>query len=103
MKNLTVLLFFVGSNITVPGNAVASDGGAATYRTVCASCHEVAAVGAPGLEDRAEWQHRLAQGMDKLYASVREGRCTVYVKELRKDLSDDAIRMAIDYMVSEIR
>ncbi len=103
MKNLTVVLFFVGSHIAVPCHAGASDGGAATYRMVCASCHEVAAVGAPGLDDRAEWRYRLAQGMDKLYASVREGRCTVYVKELRKDLSDDVIRMAIDYMVSEIR
>jgi len=84
-------------------NAGADGGGAATYRMVCASCHEAAAVGAPGLDNRAEWQHRLAEGMDRLYASVREGRCTVYVKELRKDLSDDVIRTAIDYMVSEVR
>lgn len=81
---------------------MANDGGS-TFRMVCSSCHVSGAYGAPVLEDKADWKPRLAKGMDALYAPLINGKCRVFVKDLRKDLTDDNIRAAIDYMVARVQ
>ena len=88
--------------ITAFSNAAAEQDGATTYKLICSSCHESAAAGAPKLEDKTQWKSRLAQGMDSLYASTIDGKCD-YVKDIRLDLTDEAIRAAVDYMVSEVQ
>ena len=102
MKKLYVILNSSALIILTASYALANDG-EKTYQQVCSSCHETAAAGAPKLEDKAEWKPRIAQGMDRLYASVQNGRCKVYVKDLRKDLSDEMIMNTVDYMVSQVK
>jgi len=46
---------------------------AAIYRRSCASCHTVAATGAPLTGDRAAWAPRMAKGMDTLVDNVVNG------------------------------
>ena len=46
---------------------------AGIYRRSCASCHTVAATGAPLTGDRQAWAPRMARGMDTLVNSVVNG------------------------------
>ena len=46
---------------------------AAIYQRSCASCHTVAATGAPLAGDKAAWEPRLAKGMASLVDSVVNG------------------------------
>ncbi len=82
------------------GTAMAADG-ASTYKLICSSCHETGAGGAPQLKNKAEWKPRITKGTDALYASILNKKCDL-LKELRKDLSDDKIKAAVNYMVSQI-
>jgi len=102
MKKLTAIVVCTDLIVFASGNAIADDG-AATYKLVCSSCHEAAAAGAPKLEDKAAWEPRIAQGMDALYASTRDGKCELFVKNLRTDISDETIKAAVDYMVSRVK
>ena len=87
--------------ISAFGTAMATDG-ATTYKQICSSCHETGAGGAPQLENKAEWQPRISRGADALYASILNEKCDL-LKELRRDLSDDKIKAAVDYIVSQSR
>ena len=80
-----------------------TDSGAATYKLVCSSCHEVGIDGAPRIDDEVAWMHRINQGMDSLYASTLYGKCKVLVQAERKDLSDQTIKAAVDYIVSQVK
>ncbi len=88
--------------ISAFGTAMATDDGATTYKQTCSSCHETGAGGAPQLENKAEWQPRITRGADALYASILDKKCDL-LKELRKDLSDDKIKAAVNYIVSQTR
>ncbi len=46
---------------------------AAIYQRSCASCHTVAATGAPLTGDRSTWEPRMAKGMAALVDSVVNG------------------------------
>ena len=46
---------------------------AAIYQRSCASCHTVAATGAPLTGDVARWQPRMGKGMDTLVDNVVNG------------------------------
>ena len=81
----------------------AADSGADTYKLVCSSCHEVGIEGAPILDDKMAWMHRINQGTDSLYASTLNGKCKVLVQANRKDLSDQTIKEAVDYIVSQVK
>lgn len=102
MNKLTAVVICYGLIIVASGTAMADDG-ASTYKQVCSSCHESGAVGAPKLEDKIEWKLRIAQGMDALYASTVNGKCDLFVQDLRMDLSDDVIRAAVEYMISQTK
>ena len=102
MKKITEIAMFTSLVLAGSGTAMADDG-KDTYNLVCSSCHESGAKNAPKLEDKVEWISRIAQGMDTLYASTLDGKCQLYVKVLRKDLSDEVIKNAVDYMVYQIK
>ena len=102
MIKLTATVLCACLIITASGAAMADDG-ASTYKLVCSSCHESGVHNAPKLEDKVEWKHRIAQGMDTLYTSTLNGKCQLFVKELRKDLSDEVIKGAVDYMVYQAK
>ena len=109
------LSFYIGftkfSNGT-PGNsdeyqaALTEISGLQVYNDACLLCHGAGVGGAPVLEDAEQWTARIAQGDEVLYQNAIQG----YIGEdgfmppkgARMDLSDDEIRAAVDYMVSEV-
>ena len=53
------------------------------------------------LGDKAAWEPRIAQGKDAMYASALNGKGAMPAKGGRADLSDDAVKAAVDYMVAQ--
>jgi cytochrome c5 len=73
------------------------------YNTACAACHEAGIAGAPKMGDAAAWAPRIEQGMDTLATHAIKGfqGSAGYMppKGGRPDLSDDAVRAAVQHMV----
>lgn len=69
------------------------------YKSACFACHGTGAAGAPKLGDKAAWKSRIAQGMDTLVSHALNGFKGMPAKGGRADLSDNAIKTAIQYMV----
>ncbi len=99
MKKLTATAIFTSLIMAASGTALA--GGAETYTQACQACHMTGAAGAPKLEDKAAWAPRIALGKDVLYASVINGKGAMPPKAGQAQLSDDEIKAAVDYMVSQ--
>lgn len=88
------------------GSETASSGGArsgdAIYNQFCAACHTSGVLGAPKINDAADWEPRLAQGMDTVLRHAIEGYNAMPPKGTCGDCSDDEIQAAIDYMIADI-
>ena len=81
--------------------------GARTYEEACRSCHHgPGAFGAPGLDNVAFWRGR-ASSVDRLYLNSLNGLVSsgavMPAKGGRPDLSDEAVRAAVDFMLAESR
>lgn len=85
--------------------ATAAVDGKATYDTTCAVCHAAGVAGAPKLGDKAGWAPRIAQGVDTLYKHAIEGyqgtAGFMPAKGGNANLSDDAVKAAVDHLVKE--
>ena len=79
--------------------------GPQVYNEACLICHGAGVGGAPILGDADAWSARIAQGSETLYQHALEGYTGqagyMPAKGGRVDLSDDEVRGAVDYMVSE--
>ena len=83
------------------GEAKAAGGnGKSTYDTVCMACHAAGVAGAPKFGDKAAWAPRIKQGKDTLYNSALHGKGAMPPKGGNASLADDAVKAAVDYMVS---
>ncbi len=72
------------------------------YQQACFACHGTGAAGAPKLEKSA-WQVRLAKGTEALYNSSLHGIGVMPPKGGRMDLSDEDVKSAVDYMISQVQ
>jgi cytochrome c5 len=81
--------------------------GKSVYESACIACHAGGLAGAPRTGDRAAWAPRIAQGQATLEKHAIEGfqgtAGMMPAKGGRLDLSDDAVRAAIEYMVAQSR
>jgi len=71
------------------------------YQKVCSVCHNTGVAGAPKLGDKEAWAPRIAEGIDKLYASALNGDGAMPAKGGNSDLSDTEVRETVDYMVDK--
>ncbi len=78
----------------------AAANGKSTFDTVCTACHTAGVAGAPKFGDKAAWAPRIKAGKDALYASALKGKGAMPPKGGNPGLSDDAVKAAVDYMVS---
>lgn len=99
MKKLTAASILTSLVMATSGTAIAD--GAATYKKACVACHATGAAGSPKLGDKAVWAPRIAQGNEVLYTSVLKGKGTMPPKGGQMSISDDDIKAAVDYMVSQ--
>jgi cytochrome c5 len=84
------------------GEATAQgESGADVYNKSCASCHASGVAGAPKVGDTEAWKDRIAQGMDTLYNHAIEGFNSMPAKGGDASLTDDQVKSAVDYMVSQ--
>lgn len=87
-----------------PADAAApADKGKATYDAVCTTCHNMGVAGAPKTGDKGQWEARIAQGKDTLYASALKGKGVMPAKGGRTDISDDDVKAAVDYLVAQVK
>ena len=81
--------------------------GKSVYESACIACHAAGLAGAPRTGDLAAWAPRIAQGQETLEKHAIEGfqgtAGMMPAKGGRLDLSDDAVRAAIEYMVAQSR
>jgi cytochrome c5 len=77
------------------------------YKATCFACHGMGVAGAPKIGDKAAWEARIAKGNEVLHTSAIKGiQSTTGVmppKGGNFSLSDDEVKAAVDYMVSEVK
>ena len=79
---------------------VDSNGAESNYKKTCATCHDAGIVGAPKFADAAQWESRIAKGMDTLYTSSISGLPPgMPAKGMCFSCSDDDLKAIVDYMV----
>ena len=79
--------------------AAADLSGDQVYQQVCASCHAAGVLNAPKPGDAAAWETRLAKGIDTVYANAINGIGAMPAKGGRADMSDEAIKAAVDHLI----
>lgn len=76
--------------------------GEEVYTSKCSVCHASGAAGAPKLGEAGPWEPRLAErGIDGLYTSSITGFNGMPAKGLCMDCSDDEIKAAVNYMLTQ--
>ncbi len=79
------------------------EAGKKTYDSTCFACHNTGVAGSPKLGDKEAWAPRIAEGMETVYKIALEGKGAMPPKGGRADLSDEAVKDAVDYMVSKAK
>lgn len=68
------------------------------YAASCGACHAYAVAGAPKTGDAAQWEPRLAKGMEVLVSSVKNGLGIMPAGGMCNGCSDDEYKALITYM-----
>jgi len=76
--------------------------GKEVYNAACMSCHASGAAGAPMTGNNEQWSDRLAKGKEILYSSAVNGIGVMPAKGGIATLSDDEVKSAVDYLISEL-
>lgn len=84
-----------------PAAAAGPRSGDDVYNAHCAACHGTGVAGAPKLGDSGAWAPRAAQGMDTLLAHATNGLNAMPPKGTCAACSDDELKNAIEYMLSQ--
>ncbi|WP_420588705.1 c-type cytochrome [Bacterioplanoides sp.] len=96
MKKLAVMAAAV---VAMSANVNAFDVDA-KYKQACAACHAMGVAGAPKAFDKAAWEPRIATGMDKMVASVTNGKGAMPPRGLCMDCTPDQYKQLINHMAA---
>lgn len=84
------------------------EAGRGIWLGTCRACHLLGVAGAPAVTDFAEWDRRLTKGKEALYQSALngikgpDGQYRMPPHGGNPRLSDDQVRLAVDYKVAAI-
>ena len=84
------------------GAAAAPSGprsGEDVYKASCFACHGTGAMGAPKTGDAAEWEKRMAKGLDQVVANAINGFNTMPPRGTCAACSDDELKAAVEFMI----
>ena len=84
-----------------PAAKPAAADGKAVYNQTCVACHMQSVAGSPRLGDKAAWAPRIKHGMDVLLQSVLKGKGAMPPKGGSAALSEEQVRAAVEFMVSQ--
>ncbi|HXM80965.1 MAG TPA: c-type cytochrome [Burkholderiales bacterium] len=90
-----------GAKFKEPQKPAAAADGKKVYDTTCMVCHATGVANAPKLGDKAAWAPHLKQGMEALLQSALKGKGAMPPKGGNPSLSDDEVRAAVQFMVSQ--
>jgi cytochrome c5 len=82
-------------------HAAAPLSGEQVVQQVCAACHQAGVLEAPVIGDQAAWEPRYAQGLDTLVEHAVNGLNAMPPKGGAGNLSDEEIRQAVVWMLTE--
>jgi cytochrome c5 len=88
--------------VLIAGPATAAEG-KDVYAKACAVCHTAGVAKAPKLGDKAAWAPLIKQGTDALVASTVKGKGAMPPKAGNAALSDNDIKAAVEYMISQAK
>ncbi len=74
----------------------------ANYNGTCKVCHSAGIAGAPKFGIKEDWSARLEQSKDEIYGNALKGLNGMPAKGGRSDLSDDAVKAVVDYMLNSV-
>ena len=77
--------------------------GKAVYDKACFTCHKTGVAGSPITGNKEAWASRIATGIEALYSTALKGKGAMPPKGGNMSLEDDAVKAAVDYMVSELK
>jgi len=75
--------------------------GKKVYETTCSACHATGVAGAPKFGDKEAWAPRLKEPMETVYNYALHGKGAMPPKGGNPSLSDDDVRAAVEFMVSQ--
>ena len=90
------------ATLAASGTTAIAGEGAEIYQTRCASCHASGVAGAPKLGDKEAWAPRIETGEDAMLATVVKGKGAMPPKGTCMECSEDQLRAAVQYMVSQV-
>lgn len=76
--------------------------GSAIYQKACMACHETGTAGAPKFGEKAIWEPRMAQGLDRLLQTAIAGKGAMPPRGTCMTCTDDDLKLAIEYMLIQI-
>lgn len=76
--------------------------GSEVYNTACVACHGSGVLGAPKLDNAADWQPRLEAGFDTVWKNAIDGIRAMPPMGACGDCSNDEIKAAIEHMTKGI-
>ena len=76
--------------------------GADIYNKSCVACHSSGVLGAPKLQDAADWAPRMEQGFDTVLQNAINGVRAMPPMGTCGDCSNDDIKAAIEHMIEGI-
>ena len=106
--NYSLIIGILGVLMIHAPAATAEGDGKTVYAGLCAACHGSGIPGIPQVGDAAAWEARIAKGNDTLYNNAINGftgesGMMMPPKGGNTALSDEEIKAAVDYMVSNSR
>lgn len=72
-------------------------------KTACKVCHAQGINGAPIIGNKKMWDDRVPRGIEQLSLNASQGYGLMPAKGGRTDLSDEQIRMAVEYMLEQLQ
>lgn len=90
-------------NINVLAAAVDGEprSGEMIYKAVCQTCHDTGLIGSPKIGDVGVWAARLGKGKATLYDHAINGFNSMPAKGGNKDLLDEEVKNAVDYILEK--